>query len=458
MHLDSATKGSPGPSTHSMAIIDDQDKKHDEERTYSDVEPSNELDRPLPSGSTRNNEPAPGYEELALDLPPGFSPYEAEYGVTSSGDIFSHDHHLNEDGEALYRFLIAHATAPPNLLLKCRGTHPETRTRYVTRTETRDGRTTTRTEPESYTEIVVDFDFSINLSQHLRQLSAIYWTVPDDEPAYRGGMSREVLTDVISGVRRVPSRMLKAGKVWREKRERWGLPPWLSQSEDNLIPRRVVPADELVSMRSELSLRQWADRYCASHKSMKEFAFRKVAYGWNFEELTQAIRETIRLVSYQSNANFTIEFTSSADTISIRPSTKFSRALSKTWVCVLLWIFLIYPFIWLYRRFHGGRWEVAGAAFPLRAWKHCEGSIPGESAVEYRARILKEGGEVASIGSEASDERVLAESPQGVSQLVGTDERDWFQTWKSTIIHCVRSRVREQAPLITPYGAHPLGD
>lgn len=146
-----------------------------------------------------------------------------------------------------------------------------------------------------------------------------------------------------------------------------------------------------------------------------------------------AVRGAIRPFSYGLNTNITVEFSSSADTISIRPSTKFSRALSKTWVCVLLWILLVYPFIWLYRRFHGGHWEVAGAAFPLRAWKHCEDSIPGESAAEYRTRRLKEGAEVASIGSEGADERVMAESPQGVSQLVGTNERDWFNTWISTI-------------------------
>lgn len=81
-----------------MAVIDDQQKKHDDERLHSDAGPSNETDRLLPSGSTRDIEPAPSYEELAVDLPPNFSPYEAEYEVTSSGDLFSHDRHLNDDG------------------------------------------------------------------------------------------------------------------------------------------------------------------------------------------------------------------------------------------------------------------------------------------------------------------------------------------------------------------------
>ena len=32
------------------------------------------------------------------ELPPEFTPYEAEHWVTGDGDIVSHDPHLNEDG------------------------------------------------------------------------------------------------------------------------------------------------------------------------------------------------------------------------------------------------------------------------------------------------------------------------------------------------------------------------
>ncbi|KAG8736598.1 hypothetical protein FRC10_009133 [Ceratobasidium sp. 414] len=399
-----------------MTIIDNQSKKLADERAYSDAGPSSGA-APLlgESSSTHDLEAVPGYHDLPDELPPVFTPYQAEYEISSSGDIFSHDHHLNEDGEALYRFLLAHAPTPPKLLVRCRGTHPETRVRHVTRTETRDGRTVTKVEPETYTETVIDFDFSIDISHHLHQLSPVNWTVPDDEPAYRGGMSREVLTDTLSGVRRVPRRVLKAGKVWRERRDKWGLPPWLSQTDHDPGMGQAVLADESMSMRSELSLRQWADRYCASHK---------------------AIRSTIRRVSYAPNQTVTIKFSTSANTIDIRPSTPFSRALSKTWIIVVLWIFLIYPFIWLYRRLRGGRWEVAGAAFPLRAWRHCEGSFPGQSSADFRAKTA---GDVASITSasatsDGADDRILAESGRGVSQLVGVSEGDWFQTWESTIM------------------------
>jgi hypothetical protein len=44
--------------------------------------------------------------DAPFSSPPEFSTWDAEYGVASSGDIVSHDAHLNEDGEALYRFLL----------------------------------------------------------------------------------------------------------------------------------------------------------------------------------------------------------------------------------------------------------------------------------------------------------------------------------------------------------------
>lgn len=40
----------------------------------------------------------PGGEEP----PPDFTPYQAEFSVTDSGWIVSHDSHLNEDGKRTY--------------------------------------------------------------------------------------------------------------------------------------------------------------------------------------------------------------------------------------------------------------------------------------------------------------------------------------------------------------------
>jgi len=95
--------------------------------------------------------------------PPPFTPYQAEFFV--SGDsIVSHDRHLNEDGEALYRFLLSHAETPPTFYVHLRGVHTESRTRMVSRRD-QDGQY--RTHHEQYTENVIDFDFPIDIGQHI---------------------------------------------------------------------------------------------------------------------------------------------------------------------------------------------------------------------------------------------------------------------------------------------------
>lgn len=75
---------------------------------------------PGPSGSTTIPDvPPPSFEESVADRPinpelahtdifvptggeeppPDFTPYDADYFVSGSGSIVSHDPHLNEDGE-----------------------------------------------------------------------------------------------------------------------------------------------------------------------------------------------------------------------------------------------------------------------------------------------------------------------------------------------------------------------
>jgi hypothetical protein len=56
----------------------------------------------------------------------------------------------------------------------------------------------------------------------------VLWTIPDGELTCYGGTNHEFLTEVM-GVRQVSRRVLKAGNLWRGKREKWGLPLWLSQ-------------------------------------------------------------------------------------------------------------------------------------------------------------------------------------------------------------------------------------
>jgi len=207
--------------------------------------------------------------------------------------------------------------------------------------------------------------------------------------------------------------------------------------------------------KSSRTLRQWADEYCASDKIFKEFTFEKVMYGWKMSALTAAIRESVvKSHTFSGHTStVTVTFTTSRSKIHIRPDTHLSRILSNKWLVVLLWVLMIYPFIWLFRRYHprgGGRWEISGTAFPLKGWRHLDDSVAGESAEEYRARrakILQDRG----IASEVEGERVLKKTERGVSCLVGMREGEWFRRWEETIEHCSRSKMISQTPLTRPF-------
>jgi hypothetical protein len=162
-------------------------------------------------------------------------------------------------GEALYRFLLSQAETPPMFFIHCRGTHTETRTRPVTRTDAQ-GRTYTTTE--TYTETITDFDFKIRQPVPPR---ATQWTVADEEPAYRGCMKKEV--GLPGNIVELDGDTKKRFKAWRVERHRCGLPPWVGPNYE----RR-----EAGSLRSSWTLRQWADNYCQSQKIFKEFVYEKV--------------------------------------------------------------------------------------------------------------------------------------------------------------------------------------
>lgn len=162
-------------------------------------------------------------------------------------------------GEALYRFLLSQAETPPMFFIHCRGTHTETRTRPVTRTDAQ-GRTYTTTE--TYTETVTDFDFKIRQPVPPR---ATQWTVADEEPAYRGCMKKEV--GLPGNIAKLDDDTKKRFKAWRLERHRSGLPPWVGPNYER---------NDVGTLRSSWTLRQWADNYCQSQKIFKEFVYEKV--------------------------------------------------------------------------------------------------------------------------------------------------------------------------------------
>jgi len=172
-------------------------------------------------------------------------------------------------GEALYRFLLSQAESPPTFLIHCRGTHNETRTRFVSRTDSQ-GRS--HTETEHYTETVTDFDFKIKQPVPPR---ATQWTVADEEPAYRGRMSREV--GLPGDITKADRSTIKRFKAWQAVRHWRGLPPWVGPNDDTSFQTSAVRRSHSMNvLKSSWTLRQWADDYCQSRNIFKEFVYDKV--------------------------------------------------------------------------------------------------------------------------------------------------------------------------------------
>ncbi|KAH8100670.1 hypothetical protein BXZ70DRAFT_1008159 [Cristinia sonorae] len=418
--------------------------------------------------------------------PPEFTPYEAEYFYTGNQDVVSHDKHLNDDGEALYRFLLSEARSPPKLLVSLHGSHKEHRYRTVTH---KDAKGHTKTRTESYEETIVDFSFSIDLSQHIIPNSVVHWSVPDEEPAYRGKMYKEVddvaaafiqggtlsstsssngggairLPDDVDELlesaevggagqrknvrRKAVKQEIKSAKQWKTSRWERGLPPWIGPGSVAMTASGVTGAASAIGttaeanvLKSSKTLREWADEYCASDKWLKEFTYEKVIYGWNIGALQAAITAAVKSTYY--DGDFEVNFNISHSKIHIRTDSPFARLLSKTWFKVLLWVFLIYPFIWLYKRFHhrgGGRWEVCGGAYALKRWQPLDEEDPSAPPPPFSE----------------TDERVAHGAVSGHAKLVGMKEGEWFQRWEATIKRGVTGRTRLRDPMISPDRSTP---
>ena len=97
---------------------------------------------------------------------------------------------------------------------------------------------------------------------------------------------------------------------------------------------------------------------------------------------------------------------------------------------------MIYPFIWLYKRFGrsgGGRWEVCGGAYALKTWQ----MQPPDSA---------------GPPPYVNDGRWQQTPESGWACLVGEREGEWFQRWEWRIRAAVRDRIKSTTPL-EPFNA-----
>lgn len=191
---------------------------------------------------------------------------------------------LRNPGEALYRFLIAQSSTPPTYHLRITGTHEEARTRIVNSNHRRKiGDDGVKTKTEITTEVVVDFDFRIDLTPNIIKDSAhapVQWSVLDDEPAYRGKVYRQVEVPGTPGgekrMREPGMKELEEHELWCKERNRKGLPPWIGSCSRSSSASRDTPSEGGIRLRSSRTVREWCDDYCASDKLLKEFVYTKV--------------------------------------------------------------------------------------------------------------------------------------------------------------------------------------
>ena len=159
-----------------------------------------------------------------------------------------------------------------------------------------------------------------------------------------------------------------------------------------------------------------------------------MVYGWNIGALEAAIAAAIKSTYYDGRS--TVEFKHSRSKIHIRANSEIARALSKTWVKVILWILLIYPFIWLYKRFAargGGKWEVCGGAYALKRWEPTD--VPSLHPPIYHGM--------------STDGRIV-QTDVGAARLIGMKEGEWFQKWEGTIKRAVTGRLKSRETLVEP--------
>ena len=197
-------------------------------------------------------------------------------------------------------------------------------------------------------------------------------------------------------------------------------------------------------------------------------------YGWNLAALQKSIETLIRSTHYTGTLDISFDVT--ATKVYVRPTNRLSRTLSNKWIKFLLWILLIYPFIWLFKRFHsrgGGKWRVAGGAYATKAWDHVKDSAEGEDVTQYLARKqgsspeLPKYSAVSSTGDKQGSKGIkmssgsplpgsgihtghLRRTPQGISKLVGVREGEWFKEWDGTIRRAVVARQQSEEPMYQP--------
>ena len=174
------------------------------------------------------------------------------------------------------------------------------------------------------------------------------------------------------------------------------------------------------------------------------------------QQIESAIRSTIESSPY--NGSLQIDITPYGSKVYIRPDNAVSRMLSNKWLKFLSIILLIFPFIWLFKRFHshgGGRWEVCGGAYPLKQWVPLDPEEISSDPLPPYNPFSTSSALIPTASQRVQGSRYV-QTPTGPKKLLGVKEGEWFRVWEGVIIRAVIGRYQSPIPLSANRGVPGL--
>jgi len=271
---------------------------------------------------------------------------------------------------------------PPSVQLHCFGSHVVTE---LVAHRTADTKKTT----------VVDFDFVIDLALSMKP--GELFTRGDDEKAYRGGMVKKV------GVNGSPVKTVrdwarnyaassKTGKEFRFQKVRWS----------NIAMRYKLSTLQVISGIDMPKIRDGS-----SSKLSTQILLRFIP---SFSSPSIAVE---RIISSTGHSSFRkVYFTVGNTSIKVQPDSTLTMVLTDGLIKYIPWIDLVYPFVWMYRRFgkQGGKWDVCRASFTCNR------------------------------------------DPRDPHKVIGVPlvDGDWVKIWERTIRLGIRNRIQTTQPIYRP--------
>ncbi|KAK6543058.1 hypothetical protein TWF694_006984 [Orbilia ellipsospora] len=284
-----------------------------------DLPPSYEAEGTALLSHPSHSFPEGATNSVPTEPPPDFTPYVAEHHEDpSTGQVTSYDPHLNEDGEALFRFLLTQNMHSPRPQVRMKGTHVEKHHHHHGHGNFNERRNS------SESRTIVDFDILMDFSNLILiepGQQGIIQVVDEDTKAHRGGF------------------MKVKGRSTRS------LP-----DDTPIMPKEI---------------RNWADDYCADPAICKEFVMEKVCPGYDTRYLETRLIQLIQSTNYGGNIQIT--FPTTHNLVKIRPPNKLTELRYNKfirWFCYLTFLWIItWPVLFFMTR----RYNVVRSVWPMSA-------------------------------------------------------------------------------------------